>query len=113
MIYYDYHLIIKELAEEFKGQLHILPNPFSSNRKKKKELIKMEKGLQKPYPTEYHLLITQYLWKVHYQILLIILLKEFIKLNVNMDMIIKSAKRAELNTKIVSFVLNIQTLNMI
>ena len=47
MIYYDYHLIIKELAEEFKGQLHILPNPFSSNRKKKKRIDKNGEGITK------------------------------------------------------------------
>ena len=33
-------------------------------------------------------------------------LKGFIKLNVNMDMIIKNAKLSELNTKIENFVLN-------
>ena len=32
------------------------------------------------------------------------------KLNVNMDMIIKGAKRVKLNTSIVSVVLNIQTI---
>ena len=40
-------------------------------------------------------------------------MKEFIKLNVNMDIIIKNAKRVDLNTKIVNIVLNIQTLKMI
>ena len=34
------------------------------------------------------------------------------KLNVNMDMMIKTVKRVELNTKFVSVVLNIQTLKM-
>ena len=42
-----------------------------------------------------------------------ILPKEFIKLNANKDTTIKNAKRAELNTKIVSYVLNTQILNMI
>ena len=49
----------------------------------------MEKKLQKPYPTDYNSLIAQDLLQAHYQILLIILLKEFIKLNPNMDMTIK------------------------
>ena len=40
-------------------------------------------------------------------------MKEFIKLNVNMEIIIKNAKRVDLNTKIVNIVLNIQTLKMI
>ena len=42
----------------------------------------MEKKLQKSYLTINSLLIRQYLWQDHYQTLLIILLKEFIKLNV-------------------------------
>ena len=52
----------------------------------------MEKKLQKAYATDYNLLIVQDLWEAHYQILLIILLKEFIKLNANMDMTIKNEK---------------------
>ena len=48
--------------------------------------------------------------KLHYQILLIILMKEFIKSNAKMNAVIKIAKRLELNTKIVSAVLNTQAL---
>ena len=48
----------------------------------------MEKKLQKIYLTYYSLLIVQDLWQARYQILLIIFLKEFIELNVNMDMVI-------------------------
>ena len=40
-------------------------------------------------------------------------MKEFIKLNVNMVMITQNAKLVELNTKIASVVLNIETLKMI
>ena len=43
----------------------------------------------------------------------IILLKEFIKLNVNMDMIIKDAWSAELNSKILNDALKIQILKVI
>ena len=50
--------------------------------------------------------------KTHYQILSIILLKEFIKLNVYTDIITKNVKRTELNTKIVSAVLNTQALKI-
>ena len=46
----------------------------------------MEKKLRKIYLTYYNLLIAQYLWQAHYQILPIIFLKEFIELNVNSDM---------------------------
>ena len=57
--------------------------------------------------TDYDLLIVPDLWQTHYQILLTILLKKFITLNVNTDMMIKNVKIAELNTKIASVVLNI------
>ena len=52
-----------------------------------KVLIKNEEMLQKQYLTKYNLLIAQGLWQAHYQILLIILLKEFIKLNTKMNAI--------------------------
>ena len=45
-------------------------------------MIKIEKKLQNLYLTDYNLLTAQDLWQAHYQILLIILLKEFRKLNV-------------------------------
>ena len=48
----------------------------------------MEK-LQKIYLTYYNLLKAQDLWQAHHQILLIIFLKDFIKLNVNTDRMIK------------------------
>ena len=41
------------------------------------------------------------------------LAEEILKLNANMDTIIKNVVRVELNTKIVSAVLNIQMLKMI
>ena len=52
----------------------------------------MEKKSQKSYLADHNFMIAQHLWQVHYQILLIILLKEFIKLNGNMDMIIKKGE---------------------
>ena len=52
----------------------------------------MEKKLQNIYLTYYSLLILQDLWQVHYQILLIIFLKEFIESNVNLDTMIKNLK---------------------
>ena len=82
-------------------------------KKKIKELIKREKRPQKPYLTDYKLLTVQEFWQAHYQILLIILLKEFKKLNVKINMIIKNAKRTELHTSITTVLLNTQTLEMI
>ena len=75
----------------------------------KKEVVKMEK----PYPTDYNLLMAHNLWHTLYQILLIILLKEFIKLNLDQDTIIKNVKLAKLNTKIATAFLNTQSLKMI
>ena len=75
------------------------------SQKKLKGLVKMGNKLGKPYPTNYNLLIAHDLWQAHYQILLIILLKEFIKLNENISKIIKNAKRVKLNTDIVTAVL--------
>ena len=68
---------------------------------------------QKQYLTDYNLLIVQDLWPGHYQMLSIILLKEFVELNVNTDMMIKNLKLVELNTKIVTAFLDTQTLKMI
>ena len=66
--------------------------------KELQELRKMEKKLQKLKLTYYSLLVAQDLWQAHYQILSIIFLKEFIALNVNLKMMIKNVKLAELNT---------------
>ena len=66
---------------------------------------KMEK-MQKQYPTDYILLIVQDLWQTYYQILLIIMLQEFIRLNVNTNMKIKNVKLTELSTKIATAFLN-------
>ena len=72
----------------------------------------MEKNTQKTYLTDKILLETQHLWQARYQILLIFSLREFIKLNVNTD-IIKHVKLVELKTKIVDVFLNTQTLKLI
>ena len=61
----------------------------------------MEKKLPKIYLTYCKLLIAQGLGQAHYQILSIIFMKEFIKLNVNVDTMIKNVKLAGLNTIIV------------
>ena len=72
-------------------------NLFTSNNKKLKELIDMRN--QKNY-----ILI--------YQILMVILLKKFIKLNTKMDIIMENVKYVQLNAKIVSAALNTHTLKM-
>ena len=50
---------------------------------------------QKPDLTVYNLFIVKDLRQAHYYILLIILLKEFIKLNANRDAFIKIVKLAD------------------
>ena len=76
----------------------------------------MKKKLRKPYLTNFNLLIAQDLWQTH-QKLLIILQKEFTKLNATINTILQSAKCVKLNAMIVSAVIcyniNIQMLNMI
>ena len=60
-----------------------------------------------------YLLIAQDLWQAHYEILSIIFLMGFIKLNVNVPTIIKNGKLAELNINIVTVFFNRQTLKTI
>ena len=57
--------------------------------------------IRKAYHTYYNLMIAHDLWQAHYQILSIIFLKEFIELNVNMDMMIINVTLVELNVSIV------------
>ena len=73
----------------------------------------METKLQNIYPTDYNFLIAQDLWRAHYQFLSIIFRKEFIELNVNMDMMIKNVELAELNLNIVNIFMNTQNLKKI
>ena len=69
----------------------------------------MEQKLQRIYLTFYSSLIAQDLWQAHYQILLIIYLKDFIELEHD-D---KNMKNVELNISIATVFSNIQTLKMI
>ena len=57
----------------------------------------MEKKLPNSYPTDYILLIVQDFWQAHYQVFLITLLKEFIELNVNTEMVLNTLSTVELN----------------
>ena len=74
---YHYYFIIKELAEEFEGQITCLGKNteklknFSVPIEKKLQEIKKETNLQKLYPVDYILLIAKDLCWAYYQILLI------------------------------------------
>ena len=117
---YDYHFIIRELAEEFKKQFTCLGENnekyISSTvpiKKKLQEFIKMEKKLQKMCFTYYNLIIAQDLLQAHCQVLSMVFLKEFIELNKNTVMMIKNVKLVELNVSIVTVFFNIEILKMI
>ena len=69
-------------------------------------MIKKEKKTQKLYFKDYNILRVQDLSQANYQIVLIIKLKELIKLNVNMDTMIRNAKHVELNAETVIAILN-------
>ena len=104
---YDYHFITKRLAEELKKKTISLFRKkhwkiyslYSSNRKRSyknwQKLRKVaenmsyilqfiDKGLWQGY--------AQGLWQANYQILWIIFAKELVKLNINMDAMIKNVK---------------------
>ena len=114
--YYDFHFTIKELTKEFEKKMTCLgenTEKYMTLRiPREKEVIETKKQgneIKQLYPTDHNLLIVQYLWQVHYQILLI----EFIESNINMGMIIKNVKHPELITKIVGAFWNTQTLKII
>ena len=117
---YDYHFIIKELREEFNKQFPCLGEKteryITFTVPIEKEVARIDKHgekLQKIYLTCYNLLIVQNLWQARYQILPIIFMKDFIKLNVNTYTIIKYVRLVELNITITNAFLNSQILKMI
>ena len=78
-------LLSKSLAEEANKQFTCLGENSEKYitftvliEKKVTRIDKNGKKIQKIYLTNYNLLIAQDLWQAHYQILLIIFLKEFI-----------------------------------
>ena len=85
---------------------------FSSNRKELTIIGKNGGEIIKTYFIDQYSFLVQDLWPAHLQILLMNLLKELIKCYIKIDIIIKTVKRAELNTKIVGVGLNIQILQI-
>ena len=112
-----YHFIIKVLAEEFKKQFTFLGENTKKYitftvpiGKKVTRIDKNEEEITKNLFTYYNLLIVQGLWQ---PVLPIIFLKEFIKLNVNTNIIIKNVNLAKLNISIATVILNTRTWKMI
>ena len=120
---YDYHLIIKELAEEFKNQFTCL----AENTEKyitftfpiEEQVTRFDKNGE-----EFTKNISYILQSIDSARFMasslsnivnnpIIFLKEFIELNVNSDTMIKNKKHVELNIFITTAFLNVQTLKMI
>ena len=91
---YDYHFIIKELANEFEGQFEYLGENTEKYKNFsvpiEKEVIKIEKGGNESVATIS--LTVQHLWHIHYQILLIISQKEFTKINVRIVVVFLNMK---------------------
>ena len=92
---YHYPFIIKELAEKFERQFtcfgEITGKCITFSVPTAKEVTRTDKKgkkSQKLYLTDYNLLIMQDLCIAHYQILLI-LLKELMKLNIDTDTMIR------------------------
>ena len=73
----------------------------------------MKKKSQKPYLTDYNILIVQDLWQALFQIVLVILLNELINLNVNMSMITKNVNFMKLDRNIATAFFNTQILKII
>ena len=87
-------------------------NLFISNKERNFKIGKnVEKIIKKLYPEDYNSLTVQGLGQGHFQILLMISQKAFIKLNLNKDMMMRSVKLEELKSKIASVFLNTQVLN--
>ena len=81
-----------------------------------KGLIKMKKKLQKPYLTYYDILIAQDLWQPHYQLIILLndnLTERISKLSCKYERGNKKCKTCGIKYKVVSALLNIQTLKMI
>ena len=95
---YNYHFIMRE---SLKVSLNILEKIQESTKlvsrkvpteKYIKNLIKMVMRVLQMFLTKWNLLIVQDLWQVHYQILLIIMQKEFVKLNVKTAIVFLNMK---------------------
>ena len=87
-------------------------NFYSSNRKR--SLLKNGEEMTKNVPYILQFIYSARLWQAHNQMLLITLLNDFIKLNVNTHMKIKNFKIKELNISIATVLqLFTQTLKMI
>ena len=109
---------MKEVAEEWERYFTCLGENTENSinfkiEKEVKRIYKNEKKNKKPYLPDYNLLTAQDLLQAHDQIFAIILLKDFIKLNVNTNTMIINVKLAELNTRIVRDFLKTQTLKVI
>ena len=117
---HGYHFIIKELGEEFKKQFICLGENAEKYTTftipKEKEVTRTNKNgeeVTKIYLTCYKLLAAQDLWQVHYRILSITFLMEFIQLIANLETMTKNVDHVQLNISIATVFLNTKVLKMI
>ena len=94
---YDYHFIIKELANEFEGKFECLGENTEGYKTFSVpiEVTNIDKDGNESIATmsyKIKLLITQDLWQVFHQILLILSQKEIIKLNVKIVIVFLTMK---------------------
>ena len=106
---YADHFIIKELAKEFAGELNYLQRNTETCKtfsvlitQEVKRIGKNREDTTKTISYKLQLIDSTRFMASSLSNLVDNLLKEFIKLNANMDLIIKNSKHLELNTKIVS-----------
>ena len=103
---------MKVLAEELKtitylGEKTETDITFTVPIEKEVTIIdKNGENITKIYLLYYNLLMAQDLGQIHCQILSIIFLKKFIKLNLNLDKMIKRVIHVELNISIATVFLN-------
>ena len=115
---FNYHFIINKLAEEFEKQVTCLGENtekyITSSVPIEKAITRVNKNANNHKNCILQIAIYwQHKISGNCQILSMISLKEFRKLNVNMDTIIKNLKLAELNTESVSASLNAKLLKVI
>ena len=113
---YEYHFIIKELAEEIERRFTCLRENtekyliFSVTVEKKvTRTVKKDNKWQKPYLTNHNLLIRFMASSSSNPVNNLAEEIHNTTLNVNMGIIVKNEKRLELKTKTVNATLNIQT----
>ena len=114
---YDYHFIMKELAEEFKKQFTYLgknTEKYITFTVLTEKVTRIDKNGEEITKNISHIL--QFIDSARFMassLSNLVFLKKFVELNINTDMLIKNVKHGELNISIATAFLNIQILKII